>query len=352
MAFDLGTTTVVANLLDLETGQPMAVQSMLNRQQPFGADVISRVSATMLDEGALDALQARAQETLAQLTQEVCAEAGVDPGEVYEITLCGNVTMTQLALGMDPEPLSMAPFIVTTHEFPPAARAPTWACRCTRARPRSSFPSLGAYVGGDIVAGHARHRAHARQADPAVHRRGHELGDRARQPGRRAWPPPRPAGPAFEAAQIRCGMRAAEGAIEGVALAEDIALEVIGDIEPVGMCGSGLVDCRGRARAHRPARSLRPLRGRRDGRGISPSLAPRLTKIGEERVFVLSWKGDDPAASVYLTQRDIRELQFAKASIATGWKILFGEIGMEPEEVVAGAAGRLASAQYLSPAAP
>ena len=86
LAFDLGTTTVVATLLDLETGQPAAVQSMLNRQQPFGADVISRVSATMLDEGALDALQQRAQETLAQLTQEVCAEAGVDPGEVYEIT--------------------------------------------------------------------------------------------------------------------------------------------------------------------------------------------------------------------------------------------------------------------------
>ena len=73
LAFDLGTTTVVATLLDLETGQPAAVQSMLNRQQPFGADVISRVSATMLDEGALDALQLRAQETLAQLTQEVCA---------------------------------------------------------------------------------------------------------------------------------------------------------------------------------------------------------------------------------------------------------------------------------------
>ena len=80
LAFDLGTTTVVANLLDLETGTPAAVQSMLNRQQPFGADVISRISATMLDEGALDALTLRAQETLAQLTQEVCAEAEIDPG--------------------------------------------------------------------------------------------------------------------------------------------------------------------------------------------------------------------------------------------------------------------------------
>jgi uncharacterized 2Fe-2S/4Fe-4S cluster protein (DUF4445 family) len=348
MAFDLGTTTVVANLLDLETGQPMAVQSMLNRQQPFGADVISRVSATMLDEGALDALQARAQETLAQLTQEVCAEAGVDPGEVYEICICGNVTMTQMALGMDPEPLSMAPFIVTTHEFPQLQAADLGVPVHQRA-PAFVFPSLGAYVGGDIVAGML---ATGLTRDKRI-RLFIDVGTNSEialgnQDGVVATAAP--AGPAFEAAQIRCGMRAAEGAIEGVALAEDISLEVIGDVEPVGMCGSGLVD----AVAELVRIGLLDHSGRfvddETAAGISPTLAPRLTKIGEERVFVLSWKGEDPAASVYLTQRDIRELQFAKASIATGWKILFGEIGMEPEEVsqvlLAGSFG-----QYLSPAA-
>jgi uncharacterized 2Fe-2S/4Fe-4S cluster protein (DUF4445 family) len=103
IAFDLGTTTVVATLLDLETGTPAAVRSMLNRQQPYGADVISRVSATMLDDQALGALQARAAETLDQLAGEVCEEAGVDPAQVHEMTLCGNVTMTQIALGIDAE---------------------------------------------------------------------------------------------------------------------------------------------------------------------------------------------------------------------------------------------------------
>jgi uncharacterized 2Fe-2S/4Fe-4S cluster protein (DUF4445 family) len=348
MAFDLGTTTVVANLLDLETGQPMAVESMLNRQQPFGADVISRVSATMLDEGALDALQSRAEETLAQLTQEVCAEAGVDPGEVYEITICGNVTMTQLALGIDPEPLSMAPFIVTTHEFPHLLAADLGVPVHARA-PAFVFPSLGAYVGGDIVSGML---ATGLTRDKRI-RLFIDVGTNSEialgnQDGVVATAAP--AGPAFEAAQIRCGMRAAEGAIEGVALADDISLEVIGDIEPIGMCGSGLVD----AVAELVRIGLLDHSGRfvddETAAGISRSLAPRLTKIGEERVFVLSWKGDDPAASVYLTQRDIRELQFAKASIATGWKILFGEMGMEPEEVsqvlLAGSFG-----QYLSPAA-
>jgi uncharacterized 2Fe-2S/4Fe-4S cluster protein (DUF4445 family) len=348
LAFDLGTTTVVANLLDLETGQPAAVQSMLNRQQPFGADVISRVSATMLDEGALDALQARAQETLAQLTEEVCAEAGVDPGEVYEITICGNVTMTQLALGMDPEPLSMAPFIVTTHEFPQLLAADLGVPVHARA-PAFVFPSLGAYVGGDIVSGML---ATGLTRDKRI-RLFIDVGTNSEialgnQDGVVATAAP--AGPAFEAAQIRCGMRAAEGAIEGVSAQDDgLAIEVIGDIEPVGLCGSGLVD----AVAELVNVGLLDHSGRyvddEKAASISPPLAPRLTKIGEERVFVLHWRGEDPADSIYLTQRDIRELQFAKASIATGWRILFGELGMEPEDVsqvlLAGSFG-----QYLSPA--
>ncbi|HET8823181.1 MAG TPA: ASKHA domain-containing protein [Thermoleophilaceae bacterium] len=350
LAFDLGTTTVVATLLDLETGQPAAVESMLNRQQPFGADVISRVSATMLDEGALDALQARAQETLAQLTHEVCAEAEVDPGEVYEITICGNVTMTQLALGMDPEPLSMAPFIVTTHEFPQILATELGVPVHARA-PAFVFPSLGAYVGGDIVSGmlatgltrDKRMRLFIDVGTNSEIALGNQDGVVATAA---------PAGPAFEAAQIRCGMRAAEGAIEGVALSESLEVEVIGDVDPVGVCGSGLVD----AVAELVRIGLLDHSGRfvddETAARLSPSLAPRLTKIGEERVFVLAWKGDeqDPASSVYLTQRDIRELQFAKASIATGWRILFGELGMEPEDVsqvlLAGSFG-----QYLSPGA-
>ena len=142
-----------------------------------------------------------------------------------------------------------------------------------------------------------------------------------------------PAGPAFEAAQIRCGMRAAEGAIEGVKIDGDaLELEVIGDAEPVGMCGSGLVDAVAELVARRAARPLGPLHAGR-GRGrAAPGLAPRLTKIGEERVFVLHWRGDDPASSVFLSQRDVRELQFAKASIATGWNILLSELGVDARE--------------------
>jgi uncharacterized 2Fe-2S/4Fe-4S cluster protein (DUF4445 family) len=313
---------------------------MLNRQQPYGADVISRVSATMLDENALGALEARAHETLDQLAQEVCEEALVDPADVYEVVVCGNVTMTQLALGIDPEPLSMAPFIVASHDLPPALAA-DFGVKVHPRAPAVVFPSLGAYVGGDIVAGMlasglVRDKRLRLFIDVGTNSE-IALGSHERVLATAA-----PAGPAFEAAQIRCGMRAAEGAIEGVKISDDVELQVIGDVDPVGICGSGLVDCV----AELVGCGLLDHSGRfvpdENAAEIAPSLARRLTKVGEERVFML-------AGDVYLSQRDVRELQFAKASIATGWNILMHEFGVEPEDVsqvlLAGSFGA-----YLSPA--
>src|SRR5205814_5329508 len=117
LAFDLGTTTVVATLLDLATGTPAAVESMLNKQQPFGADVIARISATMMDPGALDKLQNLARQTLAELAQAVCAQGGVEPDEVYEVAVAGNATRTHLVLGIDREPLGMAPVNMATRPY-------------------------------------------------------------------------------------------------------------------------------------------------------------------------------------------------------------------------------------------
>jgi len=312
----------------------VAVRSMLNRQQPFGADVITRISATMMDPDALGQLRARAHETTAQLTAEVCEEAGVDPAEVYEITVCGNVTMMQLALGIDPEPLSMAPFVVATHELPAVSAADFGVAVHPRA-PAFVFPSLGAYVGGDIVSGMlatglTRDRRLRLFIDVGTNSE-IALGSVDRVLATAA-----PAGPAFEAAQIRCGMRAADGAIEGMRIAPDggsVSLDVIGDVEPVGMCGSGLVD----AVAELCHSGLLDHSGRyipdEEAAERFPALADRLTKIGQERVFVLHWRGDDPASSVFLSQRDVRELQFAKASIATGWTILLRELGVDPGEI-------------------
>ena len=349
IAFDLGTTTVVATLLDLSTGTPAAVASSLNAQQPFGADVITRISATMMDPAALGRLTALAHETLATLAAEVCAEAGTDPADVYEIALAGNATMTHIALGIDPEPLGVAPFILAARLLPEVLAADLGVAVHPRAR-AVVFPPFGAYVGGDITAGLL---ASGMDRDARV-RLFIDIGTNCEIVlGNRDWllATAAPAGPAFEGAAIRCGMRAADGAIEVVSMtSRGLELQVIGDAEPAGLCGSGLVDAvTGLVRL-----GLLDASGRfvpeAQVAALAPGLAGRLTMLGAERVFVLHWLGDpgDVSRSVYLSQRDVRELQFAKAAIATGWRILLEEAGLAARDIqqvlLAGSFG-----SYLSP---
>jgi uncharacterized 2Fe-2S/4Fe-4S cluster protein (DUF4445 family) len=335
IAFDLGTTTVVATLLDISTGTPVAVASKLNRQQPFGADVISRISATMLDPAALGRLRDLAAQTLQELAEEVCSEGGADVEDVFEVALVGNATMTELALGIDPEPVGVAPFIMASRSYPDMAASELGLALHPRAR-ATVLPALGAYVGGDVVAGllasgMTRDRRLRLFIDVGTNCEV-ALGSADRLVCTAA-----PAGPAFEAAQIRCGMRAAEGAIEVVRLTPDsVELGVIGDVEPLGLCGSGLVDA--------VAELVRTGVLDRSGRFVEepPVLAGRLDRVGQERVFRFT---DD----VYLSQRDVRELQFAKAAIATAWRLLVEELGVDVSEIqqvlLAGSFG-----SYLSPA--
>jgi uncharacterized 2Fe-2S/4Fe-4S cluster protein (DUF4445 family) len=350
IAFDLGTTTVVATVLDLSSGTPVAVASALNQQQPFGADVITRISAIMMDTGALARLTALAQQTLAELAGEACAEGGIDPAEVYEIALAGNATMTHIVLGIDPEPLGVAPFILATRLLPEVLAADLGVPAHPRAR-AVVFPPFGAYVGGDITAGLL---ASGMDRDTRI-RLFIDIGTNCEIVlGNRDWllATAAPAGPAFEGAAIRCGMRAADGAIEVVTMTPDhLDLKVIGDAEPAGLCGSGLVDAvTGLVRLGLLDSSGRLVSEERAAE-LAPGLAPRLTQLGAERVFVLHWLGEpgNVSRSVYLSQRDVRELQFAKAAIATGWRILLEEAGLEPGDIqqvlLAGSFG-----SYLSPA--
>jgi uncharacterized 2Fe-2S/4Fe-4S cluster protein (DUF4445 family) len=350
IAFDLGTTTVVATLLDLALGTPVAVASMLNKQQPFGADVITRISATMMDPAMLDRLRSAAHSTLAELATQVCREGGVDPGHVYEVAVAGNATMTALVLGIDPEPLGVAPFVMST-AHPPAVLATELGLELHPRARATLFPALGAYVGGDIVAGML---ATGMDRDKRT-RLFIDVGTNCEivlSDGDTILATAAPAGPAFEGGAIRCGMRAADGAIETVRLDETVVLGVIGDVEPRGLCGSGLVD----VVSEMVRVGLLDETGRFVPEDVAaekvPALAPLLTRIGEERVFVLHRPTPDaePEDCVYLSQRDVRELQFAKAAISTGWSLLLGELGLEQRDVqqvlLAGSFG-----SYLSPAA-
>jgi uncharacterized 2Fe-2S/4Fe-4S cluster protein (DUF4445 family) len=350
IAFDLGTTTVVATLLDLATGTPLAVASRLSKQQPYGADVISRISAVMLDPPALARLTGLAHDTLSELAADVCAQAEVDARDVAEVALAGNATMTHIALGIDPEPLGVAPFIMSTRLFPELLAADLGLAVHPGAR-AVVFPAFGAYVGGDITAGLL---ASGMDRDSRT-RLFIDIGTNCEIVlGNREWllATAAPAGPAFEGASIRCGMRAEPGAIETVTVDRDgLELRVIGDAAPAGLCGSGLVD----AVAGLIGIGLLDHSGRfipeAEAAAVVPALAPRLTTIGAERVFVLHWLAEpgDPERSIYLSQRDVRELQFAKAAIASGWNILLQEAGLRPGDIqqvlLAGSFG-----SYLSPA--
>jgi uncharacterized 2Fe-2S/4Fe-4S cluster protein (DUF4445 family) len=212
------------------------------------------------------------------------------------------------------------------------------------------FPAFGAYVGGDIVSGLL---ASGMDRDPRM-RLFLDVGTNCELVlgnSDRLIATAAPAGPAFEGAAIRCGMRAAPGAIEVVKMTpENLEIGVIDDVEPVGLCGSGLVDAVAELVDLKLLDSSGKFIPNEEALRIAPGIGSRLTMLGQERVFVLNWRGEpgDVANAVYLSQRDVRELQFAKAAIATGWRILLEEAGIEADELqqvlLAGSFG-----SYLSP---
>ncbi len=296
VAFDVGTTTVVGTLMNLRTGMAASVLSTLNGQAPFGADVISRISHGMNGPDAIHELQHAVVSTMNSILAELYRDAGVSPMQTYEAVVVGNMTMLHLLLGVDPTPLSMSPF------------TPAFMDQLTvdagdlglHIHPHGyvqTLPALGAYVGADIVAG-VLATGVVREDRLRVFVDVGTNGEIVLGSAQRALATAAPAGPAFEGSQIKCGMRATVGAIEGVQLGERVELQVIGgDVPAEGICGSGLVDT--------VAQLL--LAGLLDhsGRLKTPADVPdhplgeRLIDVDGMRAFLL-------AEGVYLTQRDIR----------------------------------------------
>ncbi|OQY82134.1 MAG: hypothetical protein B6D41_18510, partial [Chloroflexi bacterium UTCFX4] len=349
IAVDIGTTSVVCAIVNLNTGAVEAVKSDLNRQAPFGADVISRVSHTMLEPDGLAQLQARIVETLNDLLAQLTAQSGIARENIYEAVIVGNATMLHLLLGIDPEPISVAPFIPAISQ-PITFRAVDVGLELHPEARVSTLPHLGAYVGADIVAGIlatglTRNKDGKLRLLIDVGTNGEiVLGSVNRTLSTAA-----PAGPAFEGAQIKNGMRASDGAIEGVKITEqgEVILQIIGgNVTPIGIAGSGLVD--GVAEMYRAGivdASGRMIRVE-DARGTLPdALVERLVTIDGVRAFRLS----DAASNIVLTQQDIRALQFAKGSIAAGVEVLMQQMGVTAndlrEVLLAGSFG-----SYINPA--
>ncbi len=323
VAFDVGTTTLVGTLMNLRTGMAAAVSSTLNGQAPFGADVISRISHAMNGADSIDELKAAVVHTMNGILDDLYREAGVSPERTYEAVVVGNVTMLHLLLGIDPTPISMMPFTPT---FMDALSVPASevGLHIHPAGYIQTLPALGAYVGADIVSGVLATNI-AREDKMRVFVDVGTNGEIVIGSSQRTLATAAPAGPAFEGSQIKCGMRATDGAIEGVQLGDRVELQVIGgDVAPIGLCGSGLVD----AVAQLLNVGLLDHSGRMLSAAEVPNhpLAGRLIEVEGVRAFLL-------AEGVYLSQRDVRELQFAKGSIATGIKILMNILGVAASEL-------------------
>ncbi|TMF61849.1 MAG: DUF4445 domain-containing protein [Chloroflexi bacterium] len=338
VAVDLGTTTVVGTLMNLKTGMAEAVRSTLNGQAPFGADVISRISHGMQGDEAKAELRDTVLRTINTILSELYESASVSRDRVYEMVIVGNATMLHLLLGIDATPISMMPFTPAFAD-PLYLRALDVGIDIHPGGYVQTLPVIGAYVGADIVAG-VMATGLAREDKMRVFVDVGTNGEIVLGSVKRVLCTAAPAGPAFEGSQIRCGMRATEGAIEGVTLSDHVELQVIGgDIVPRGICGSGLVDTVAQLRLA----GLLDVGGKMRSREEVPEhpLSDRLITVDGVRAFLL-------AENVYLTQRDVRELQFGKGSIATGIKVLMDVMGVSAadlDEVLLG--GSFGS--YLNP---
>ncbi len=349
LALDIGTTTVVGAVVNLNTSTVEAVKSTLNGQAAFGADVISRVSHTMMNEDGLAVLHERIVATINTLLNELLEISGVMREWLYEGVAVGNATMLHILLNIDPEPISVAPFIPTLNE-PITLPAADLGLRLHPQARFSTLPHLGAYVGADIVAG-VLATGLARNKDEKI-RLLIDVGTNGEivlGSVNRAVSTAAPAGPAFEGAQIKCGMRASVGAIEGVQINHGtVHLQIIGGaVQPVGLCGSGLVDVVAElikcGLVNSSGYLLTPEMAAE--RGLPQPLIDRLVTDGKVRAFLLS----DLRDNIILTQPDIRALQFAKGAIAAGVEVLLQHMGLTAndlhEVLLAGSFG-----SYINPA--
>jgi len=332
VAADVGTTTLVASLMDLASGEELAIASGINPQVDFGDDVLSRIQRCNESPGSLEELRVAVAEAVGGLIGELAGQAGADRHDICRIAIAGNTTMEHLLCGIDVTQLGQVPFTPACGRglVLPAADLGI------RIHPRADayvFPVIGGFVGGDTVAGILAAKL-AEAPEPVLMVDIGTNGEIVVARDGELWAASTAAGPAFEGARISCGMRATAGAIEKVVFDDDdVRINVIGNAEPVGLCGSGLIDL---AAELLTAGMLSP-----DGRLLGPDELPeslpeaiRSRAVADEQghpAFLLAGDADadaDGEKRITLTQRDVRELQLAAGAIRAGVKILLRQAGL------------------------
>ena len=306
IALDIGTTTVVAKLLDKTSGRELASFAELNAQLSFGADVISRINASLDDSSELSKL---ITEQIDRAIVTMLEEKGIDGSQVEGMVLAGNTTMTYILLGLPCRSLGFVPFepaytYPLCHPYQEIFKSDTLNCEVV------VLPHISAYVGGDLTAGLI-----ARQHDQDfilmdMGTNGELLFKR----GDRLVCTATAAGPAFEGGNIECGTGSMKGAISSVSYENgDFKFKTIGNASPIGICGSGILDLM----------AVLIQEDYIDSTGLFTD------KVPDERIILYA-DPDDPAKEVYFSQKDARQFQLAKSAVRTGLEIISEEMGGEP----------------------
>lgn len=301
IAVDLGTTTLVAQLVDLTNAYILAVETRLNPQVKFGADLISRIQSGL--DGHSKEMTQLIRNAIGGMIEKMVEDTGVSPNKVVVV---GNTVMQQIFCGEDLTPLSCYPFQTNNlrlWSFSENDLGWNLPGKCSV----KFFPSIGSFVGSDILAGIAATGLHQKQDFTALIDLGTN-GEIVVGNADRIICASTAAGPAFEGANLSMGMRAVTGAISSIYLnGTQLISSVIGRTSPRGICGSALIDA---------VAVLQEL-GLIGPFGEINSGADSLPIVG----------------SIHLTQKDIYEFLLAKSAIAAGLTILARELSIEPSEI-------------------
>lgn len=336
VAVDLGTTTLAGELMDLGTGSEWATTARLNPQTRFGDDVLSRILHAREKPDGLARLQEAIVSAVDEMIGELCLQAGVPRQRVYELAVAGNTTMQQLLCGVDPGPLGEVPFVPTGGRGVSCPAAELGV----HIHPRGSvyvMPAIGGFVGGDTVAGLLAIGLTDIEG-PALFVDIGTNGEIVLLADGRLSAASTAAGPAFEGARISRGMRGGPGAIEKVVVDGRLRINVIGNVPPVGICGSGLIDAAAELLRHRllgcEGRLRTPDQCVPPAKPVPPDLAKRIVLHDGQVSFLLADEAETAdRRPIVLTQRDIRELQLASGAIRAGIAILLRRAGLEPKDL-------------------
>lgn len=326
VAIDIGTTGISAYLLDLASGEILQKESCLNPQIEFGGDVLSRISYCLENPQGPAQLRKTILGKLNELVIELAGDAS-RAQRIYQVVIAGNTTMLHFMLGIYPWSIARAPYRPVFLEQVDLKAREAGVLICPEGRV-TLLPSASGYVGADILAG---------VVATAFDKKGHSAvfldigtnGEIVANLSGRLIATSTAAGPALEGMNISCGCRAEEGAIDSFYIDDQFELHftTIGATPPKGICGSGLIDIT----AAMVKRKLVLASGR-----FNPNLDPRIKSRVRDKKFYLT-------EELYISQRDIRQIQLAKGAIAAGITLLLEEAGIPLEEieeaVIAGAFG-------------